>query len=243
MREIRISTEVFAKIWSLRRKGEDCENEILQRVLFSRHDDILRVNVSPASRKSGLTDARSGVIFEEGFKIERHYKGTTYRARIVSGQWQLVGAETRHSSLNELSRAIGTKTENAWVNWYFLSENGRRTLVSELRDSTRIQKREKTPREQTQVTNVSFQTRWCDDVRQALENLSGVAPLDKIYSEVAKIRGNAGRPLPPSFEAIIRKELEVRSSDSETYNAERGEDWFEIKGYKGQGSWGLRAKQ
>ena len=82
--------------------------------------------------------------------------------------------------------------------------------------------------------------RWCDDVYTALRELGGKAHLNRIYKEVMEIRIAAGRSTPSSLKEVIRKELEVRSSDSEAYDAQRGEDWFELPEGKGSGVWALR---
>ncbi len=81
--------------------------------------------------------------------------------------------------------------------------------------------------------------RWCDDVRDALETLGGESSLGAIYKEVERIRRNAGRSVPPSIEATIRRTLEDFSSDSENF---RGEDWFEMPEGKGSGVWALRKR-
>ncbi len=62
---------------------------------------------------------------------------------------------------------------------------------------------------------------WKEDIVIALRNLGGVAPLAQIYRE---LRGIRPEPHPDSFEAIIRRELESRSSDSEAFLG--GEDLF-----------------
>ena len=80
--------------------------------------------------------------------------------------------------------------------------------------------------------------RWCDDVREALRVLGGTARLDDIYVTVEKQRSQAGRSTPTSLPAVVRKELEQRSSDSEAFLG--GDDWFKIAGEKGEGIWSLR---
>ena len=79
--------------------------------------------------------------------------------------------------------------------------------------------------------------RWCDDVRDALKALGGRAHLNEIYNKVREIRRNAGRSLPKSLEEVVRKELEIRSSDSEAFLFE---DWFSMPDGKGSGMWALR---
>lgn len=82
-------------------------------------------------------------------------------------------------------------------------------------------------------------TLWRDDVRSALQNLGGTAHLLAIYEKVREIRRAAGRRLPPSSEAIIRRELEYNSSDSESFTGHH--DWFRSAEGIGAGVWALRA--
>ena len=76
---------------------------------------------------------------------------------------------------------------------------------------------------------------WYEDVEQALRDLGGAAHLSSIYERVRVIRSE---PHPPSFEAIIRRELESNSSDSESFQGKR--DIFESVDGIGSGVWGLR---
>lgn len=76
--------------------------------------------------------------------------------------------------------------------------------------------------------------RWVDDIVTALKRLGGEASLDEIYRTTKAIRQGAGRSLPPTFEAVIRRTLEDHSSDSANY---RAEDLFRLAG---RGMWALR---
>lgn len=239
MRQISVSTAVFARIWSFRLEGEETESAILERVLSgigrsSEREKLINHHLV------GLYDHRFGIMFPEGFQIERSYLGKNYRATVRGGQWILDGLSGRYSKLNELSRAIGTKTENAWANWFFIDERGRRVPVSNLRDQKSIVSRPKkiTRQERAQSgPDNPAQRRWCDDVKEALINLGGRASLARIYEEVERIRRENGRSVPKHLDAIVRRELEARSSDSEIFN---GEDWFSMAEGKGGGVWALR---
>jgi hypothetical protein len=55
--------------------------------------------------------------------------------------WLLLNNDRRYGSLNELSQAVGAKTENAWVNWSFTAPSGQQKHVSDLRDPSKIQRR------------------------------------------------------------------------------------------------------
>jgi hypothetical protein len=81
---------------------------------------------------------------------------------------------------------------------------------------------------------------WRDDVRTALQQLGGSAPLESIYRQVKEIRLRAGRRIPISIDAIVRRELEYNSSDSESYT--RRYDWFYSVNGIGAGVWGIRTQ-
>ena len=76
--------------------------------------------------------------------------------------------------------------------------------------------------------------RWVDDVYQALTALGGHATLHEIYKAVEQRRKNAGRSVPKTLEATVRRTLEDRSSDSANF---KGEDWFKKIG---RGEWAIR---
>jgi hypothetical protein len=138
MRTIQVSTDVFAAIWKAQQEGETSENTILGRLL----------KVTPSEPKTGkggvgFRDSRYGVEFPEGFEIFRTYLGKDYRARATAGCWMLLESGDLYPSLNELSRAIGAKTENAWVNWFYVDPNGDRVPVSTLRDHAKIIRRKR----------------------------------------------------------------------------------------------------
>ncbi|MBO9670663.1 MAG: hypothetical protein J7485_09120 [Sphingobium sp.] len=85
---------------------------------------------------------------------------------------------------------------------------------------------------------LSNKTLWRDDVRRALEVLGGHGHLSEIYRKVREIRLISGRSLPPSTDAIIRRELEYNSSDSESFTGHH--DWFRSSRGIGEGDWSLR---
>ena len=145
MRTIGVSTEVFAKIWSLRQPGEETEDSILGRVLGCGSQPNRQSDRSTReSERKGFRDRRFDVHFEEGFEIFRNYLGTDFKARAVAGRWVLVNTGRDYVTLNELSRAIGAKTENAWVNWFFAAPNGERRPISDLRNPNKIRSRKRT---------------------------------------------------------------------------------------------------
>ena len=78
---------------------------------------------------------------------------------------------------------------------------------------------------------------WREDVRNALEALGGRGHLSEIYRKVREIRLATGRSLPPSTDAIVRRELEYNSSDSESFTGNF--DWFRSRSGIGSGEWEL----
>ncbi len=131
MRNISISTDVYAAIWAARQPGESDENEILSR--------LLKVKPSPAEKRpagEGVQDARNGVAFPEGFEIFRIYRGTQYRAVARDGEWLLMNDGQKYASVNALSSALGA-IENAWMGWRYKDPAGRILLINALRPKHR----------------------------------------------------------------------------------------------------------
>lgn len=79
---------------------------------------------------------------------------------------------------------------------------------------------------------------WRETVVNALETLGGKATLASIYDAVEQIRPG---PLPASWRAIVRRELEYNSSDSESFQG-RFDLFYSVNGV-GKGVWGLRSLQ
>ena len=80
---------------------------------------------------------------------------------------------------------------------------------------------------------------WRDDVRSALASLGGESALGAIYEKVRQIRLEKGRSVPMNLQAIVRRELEYNSSDSNVFRGQH--DWFRSSGGIGKGVWSLRA--
>ena len=150
MRPINVSTDVYAKIWSLRKEREETEDEILQRVL-----DVSagKEGVSPdvvnleliREDIGGFHDLKNDVHFREGFEIFRFYMGTEYRARATKGHWLLLNNNNLYPSLHKLSQAVVTGNENSWMNWKYEKSTGETALITELRDQSKISQRAKKP--------------------------------------------------------------------------------------------------
>jgi hypothetical protein len=252
MRSINVSTEVFAWIWSQRKPGEETEDAILRRVFLGESTSFVPPPTAPVAL--GAIDRRSGVEFSDGFEIFRTYLGTEYRARASGGAWVLQNDGKSYGSLNELSRAIGARVENAWVNWFYPGPDGNRKPVSDLRDPSRISRRkiesgetrQSAERQSVPATSVANENpqadhtdaTWRDDVHEALRGLNGRGSLDRIYRGVEQRRRLAGRSVPRTLEAIVRRTLEDHSSDSANYRG--GPDLFFMPEGRGAGIWALR---
>lgn len=78
---------------------------------------------------------------------------------------------------------------------------------------------------------------WRDDVRQGLLDLGGEADLKDIYIAVRDIRRKAGRSIPINAHAIIRRELETNSQDSEAHTGKF--NWFRPVNGIGGGRWAI----
>ncbi len=132
-RPITLSTDVFAAIWAARLPGEESEEEILRRLLKVAAPTPPAVATTPTPTKVGFSDPRWGIELPEGFEIFRIYKSVEYRAKAIDGKWLLTNTGNSYPSLNQLSRAVSGNVENAWQNWYYLDNSGKRKLVMGLR--------------------------------------------------------------------------------------------------------------
>ena len=83
------------------------------------------------------------------------------------------------------------------------------------------------------------QPTWATDLAEVLDDLGGKAPLQEIYDAVRRKRKVAGRSIPPSLTATVRRTLENHSSDSHNYTG--GADLFAMPEGKGAGIWSLRS--
>ncbi|MFZ1907322.1 MAG: hypothetical protein WAU56_18225 [Steroidobacteraceae bacterium] len=145
MRTITVSTNVFARIWACREEGEETEDAILDRVLPGKTDARDSLPPQSAPNIGGHTERRYGVHFPGGFEIFRTYLGKEYRAKAVNTGWILLNDSKTYQSLNELSKAVGAKIENAWVNWFYSAADGQRRPIATLRDPTKIMRRSRSP--------------------------------------------------------------------------------------------------
>lgn len=143
-RSINISTDVYARIWSLRQPGEETEDDILRRELKcggSSASDRRDGRAAEVLERPGFVDDRFGFRVENGFTISRVFRGQLRKAIASNGTWRLEGDGGAYSSLNELSHAVGAGRENAWANWFFVDGSGRRQPISSLRKASLIVRR------------------------------------------------------------------------------------------------------
>lgn len=142
MREISVSTEVFAAIWANRLDGEESEDVILHRLLRVSDDHksiIEKQTVSKDERDEvdGVLDRRNGVHFPQGTLIVRTYKGREYAAIASSGLWLRQDNGIKYPTINQLNTSIVSGVENVWNgNWRFV-ENGVARSIDLLRQRAR----------------------------------------------------------------------------------------------------------
>jgi len=233
VRQIEVSTDVFARIWGLREEGEDSEDQILRRVLLGQ---INQPAATLGAQEPGFIDRRHDIVFAHGFEIFRTYRGVPFSATAQDGYWHL-STGGRFSSLNELSRAVVQGSENAWMNWNFRDDKGVTKKISDLRDVARVGKRERSKKVRLQAEDREMLI-WRECVVEALRLIGGSGHLEKIYSAVRHVRKIRMLPLPPSWEAIVRRELEYNSSDSGSFQGKN--DLFQSVEGIGSGVWALR---
>jgi hypothetical protein len=132
-RTIQISTDVYAAIWAARKPGEDSEEAILCRMLDVKAKLPENAINPSSSSKVGFSDPRFGITLPENFEIFRTYKSVRYSAKALNGKWVLSTTGEAFPSLNQLSRKVTGKVENAWNNWYYTDQFGKRHLIDRLR--------------------------------------------------------------------------------------------------------------
>ncbi|MDQ0997760.1 putative CopG family antitoxin [Phyllobacterium ifriqiyense] len=80
--------------------------------------------------------------------------------------------------------------------------------------------------------------RWVDDIITALNELGGSGYYSDIYKKVREIRLANARSAPRSFAEVVRKEIEIHSSESEAF--QHREDLFTAPKGLGAGFWALK---
>ena len=139
MKEIRVSTEVYAAIWRNFHQGDATEDDILRRCLNvqePRGAEKIRANLG-----DGFQDARNGVHFAEGFIIFRLFKGFKYEAVATEGSWQLKSDGRTFNSLNRLTWAVTDNSVNAWEFWKFHDSDNKERKINDLRREEVVVKR------------------------------------------------------------------------------------------------------
>jgi hypothetical protein len=144
-RSIEVSHDLFAAIWRAQLPGEKSEHEILCRLL--KVPEPAKPTSLPPTENGGFADARFGFSVPAGFRVHRVYMGTRYEAYAEGNAWVRADTGQGHSSLGDLSRSIGAKTENPWFHWHFQRHDGSEGRVGELRDEKTIVRRRRGRRE------------------------------------------------------------------------------------------------
>ncbi|NEU96027.1 DUF262 domain-containing protein [Bradyrhizobium uaiense] len=111
-------------------------------------------------------------------------------------------------------------------------------LLSIFEQHWRLQDRKGPNTEAEVIVATMFDTTWRGDVCTALRNLGGRASLQNIYEQVRLVRATAGRSLPQSLEAIVRRTLEESCRETDSFKDQ--EDLFVMPSGKGAGIWALR---
>jgi hypothetical protein len=141
VRTITVSTDIFARIWASRNPGEESEDAILDRLVPGKSSaPPTSAALNAPANSGGHIERRFGVHFPAGFEVSRIYLGREYHANAVSAGWALANDGKTYASLNELSKGIGAKVENAWQNWFYL-EGSERKRIAALRDPNKITRR------------------------------------------------------------------------------------------------------
>jgi hypothetical protein len=158
MRNISVSTEVFAAIWALRKPGEETEDAILGRILLG----LQRFSFEPepaveAKQNSGeMWIEEYDLRLPAGFEIFRTYKGKFYTATVENGRWHLHNDNRSYPSLRKLSWAVVRGGENAWKNWNYKDEKGRISKITRLRRDELVRKRTKAPASAVEVSSLAL---------------------------------------------------------------------------------------
>ena len=138
IRQILVSTDVFAALWTKRQVGENSENAILERLLGLPKGPplppaMLGGPIRIATGQDGsIYNRMFDVRFPEGFEIFRTYKGRDYFATVQGGRWIMNGQS--FPSLFALSMAIIDSRENPWMHWKYRDGKGRADFISALRN-------------------------------------------------------------------------------------------------------------
>lgn len=269
-KEISVSVDTFALIWSTRLASELNEDQVISRVFRAYRSgltdihpangpygkpgtsDAVAASEKEGGRFAGVIDQRSGTRFFVGLEIIRKFKNKVFVAKTMDGHWELDGRPgERFYSLNSLSRAIGIPSENAWINWRFIDENKQLKTVNVLRKMQRKERIAKMvelangSKTEASIVDAANSTDWLSDVVRAMESLQAYAPngkaLKEIYEAVKEKRAIAGHSIPASYEAITRRVLEESSSDSDSFKGKQ--DLFTMVEGKGGGMWALRTRR
>lgn len=140
MRTIQVSESTYAAIWAKWQEGDDGEEGVIRRVLGVDEGKTIHGKTALNGTTGGFRDERYGVVFPEGFRIFRTFKGQQRVANVRGRNWMLDNGRLV-TSLNKLSAFIGAPTENAWTGWNYQDEKGETRPISDLRDPSLVRRR------------------------------------------------------------------------------------------------------
>jgi hypothetical protein len=168
------------------------------------------------------------------------YKDQFYVAAVEGNELIYNGEKL---SPSEFARRVTNTSRNAWRDiWVKRPGDSQWVFAEHLRSSSNTAHLADIEELKMDVADLHIKSdiTWTDDVYSALENLGGKSALNKIYGEAEKVRKSAGRTWPPSADAIVRRELENHSSDSDAFLGR--DDLFYMPDGKGAGIWAIRKK-
>jgi hypothetical protein len=148
-------------------------------------------------------------------------KATTsfHRPRPKTPWWKPANGAVYQQKADRLS---ANSIETIWTPE--IVDTRQKELLEKLERHWRLADRKNPISEITASLTISGDGTWRDDVHESLRRIGGHASLDRIYKEVELLRRSAGRSIPPSLEAVVRRTLEEHSTDSAVYKG--GADLF-----------------
>ena len=184
--------------------------------------------------------AWKNLLLPEGTNFQMQYKGRLYRAAIEKGRMIADGKET---TPGEFVRLVTNTNRNAWRDiWIRRPTDTTWRLADDLRRTSSYSgEGGRLPQGGSDGPgSVQHQdSTWRDDVELTLYRLGGKARLENIYTMAEGIRSAAGKPIPRTLDAIVRRTLEENCSDTDSYKGRS--DIFCMPDGKGAGVWGLRS--
>jgi len=252
MRAIEIDEEVYSYLQAQAVPFEDTPNLILRRLLM-----LDQLSSKPAARppaeaassgrrrKADLATLVSCGLLRDGELLNLHdYRGNPVpgaAATVRGGALEHDGA--RHS-MSQLARALlesrGYSSKAVRGPLFWRTESGK--SIKDLWDQ-HLDGPDHTPSSGPEQPNPDSPKNrkeramtWRDWIVTALQNLGGQAQYQYLYNEILRVRPE---PFPRTWQAIVRRTIEMHSSDSDNYRPEHADLFYSVSGI-GSGEWGLR---